>query len=94
MAGKQRILIFGSSLGICPPSVRPPPRHILLSLAAMASFSSARQSVLLLLAVEDLYHEEGARLLGVPIGTVMSRWPRCPERLRRSTRDKSDESVR
>ena len=41
-----------------------------------------QRSVLLLIAVEDLSYEDSARVLGVPIGTVMSRLSRGRERLR------------
>ena len=42
-----------------------------------------QRSVILLVGVEDLSYEEAARVLGVPIGTVMSRLSRGRERLRR-----------
>jgi RNA polymerase sigma-70 factor (ECF subfamily) len=43
------------------------------------------RAVLLLVAVEDLSYAEAARVLGVPVGTVMSRVARARERLRRDT---------
>ena len=63
-------------------------------LRAFAILPEEQQSVLLLIAVEDLSYQEAARALGVPIGTVMSRLSRGRERLRCLTGDKSDESVR
>ena len=38
--------------------------------------------MLVLIAVEDFSYEEAARVLGVPVGTVMSRLSRGRERLR------------
>jgi RNA polymerase sigma-70 factor, ECF subfamily len=51
-------------------------------LRAFATLPEEQRSVLVLIAVEDLSYEEAARVLGVPIGTVMSRLSRGRERLR------------
>ena len=40
-----------------------------------------QRSVLLLVAVEDLSYADAAKVLGVPVGTVMSRLSRARERL-------------
>jgi RNA polymerase sigma-70 factor (ECF subfamily) len=52
-------------------------------LRAFSVLPEEQRSVLLLIGVEDLSYEEAARVLGVPIGTVMSRLSRGRERLRR-----------
>jgi RNA polymerase sigma-70 factor (ECF subfamily) len=51
-------------------------------LRALAALPEEQRSVLVLIAVEDLSYEEAARVLGAPIGTVMSRLSRGRERLR------------
>jgi RNA polymerase sigma-70 factor, ECF subfamily len=51
-------------------------------LRGFAALPEEQRSVLLLVAVEDLSYEQAARVLGVPIGTVMSRLSRGRERLR------------
>jgi RNA polymerase sigma-70 factor, ECF subfamily len=51
-------------------------------LRAFAALPEEQRSVLVLIAVEDLSYEEAARVLGVPMGTVMSRLSRGRERLR------------
>jgi RNA polymerase sigma-70 factor (ECF subfamily) len=42
-----------------------------------------QREVLLLVALEDLSYAEVAGMLGIPVGTVMSRLARGRERLRR-----------
>ena len=52
-------------------------------LRAFAELPEEQRSVLFLVTVEDLSYSEAARVLGVPIGTVMSRLSRGREKLRR-----------
>ena len=52
-------------------------------LRAFAILPAEQRAVLLLVGVEDLSYQQAARVLGVPIGTVMSRLSRGRERLRR-----------
>ena len=49
---------------------------------AFAKLPEEQRAVLLLVGVEDLSYEEAARVLAVPIGTVMSRLSRGRDRLR------------
>ncbi|HET9699353.1 MAG TPA: RNA polymerase sigma factor [Burkholderiales bacterium] len=51
--------------------------------AALQRLPSEQREVLLLVGLENLRYEEAARVLGVPIGTVMSRLSRGREQLRR-----------
>lgn len=46
------------------------------------ALSEEHRTLLLLVGVEDLSYEEAARVVGLPIGTVMSRLCRARERLR------------
>ncbi|SME90725.1 RNA polymerase sigma-70 factor, ECF subfamily [Tistlia consotensis] len=52
--------------------------------AALAELPEEQRAVILLVSVEDLTYAEAARVLGVPIGTVMSRLARGREKLRRA----------
>ena len=54
-------------------------------LSALESLSEEQRSVVLLVSVEDLSYAETAVVLGVPIGTVMSRLARGREKLRQLT---------
>jgi RNA polymerase sigma-70 factor (ECF subfamily) len=49
---------------------------------ALAQLPAEQREVLLLVALEGLRYEEIAEVLGVPVGTVMSRLSRARERLR------------
>ena len=51
-------------------------------LAGIDALPEELRSVLLLVAVEDLSYADAAIVLGIPIGTVMSRLSRARERLR------------
>jgi RNA polymerase sigma-70 factor (ECF subfamily) len=53
-----------------------------------------QRRVILLIAVEDLSYAEAARVLGVPIGTVMSRLARGRERLRVATQETGRSNLR
>lgn len=51
-------------------------------LSALDQLPEEQKSLLLLVGVEDFSYEEAAKVLGVPIGTVMSRLSRARRRLR------------
>ena len=51
-------------------------------LRGVAALPQEQRAVLLLVGVEDYSYKDAARMLGVPIGTVMSRLSRGRERLR------------
>ena len=50
-------------------------------LAKLARLPADQREVLLLVAVEDLSYAEAAKVLDIPVGTVMSRLSRARERL-------------
>jgi RNA polymerase sigma factor (sigma-70 family) len=51
-------------------------------LAALDTLPEEQRSALLLVTVEDLSYTEAARVLDVPVGTVMSRLSRARDRMR------------
>lgn len=50
--------------------------------AALVRLPDEQRAVVLLVGLEQFTYEEAARVLGVPIGTIMSRLSRARERLR------------
>lgn len=58
--------------------------------AALAKLPVEQREVLLLVALEDTAYEEAARILGIPLGTVMSRLSRARDRLRKIMAGESD----
>jgi RNA polymerase sigma-70 factor (ECF subfamily) len=63
-------------------------------LRAFSALPEEQRSVLLLIGVEDLSYDEAARVLSVPIGTVMSRLHRGRERLRQHMQGDVDDGPR
>jgi RNA polymerase sigma-70 factor (ECF subfamily) len=51
-------------------------------LAALDQLPEEQKSLLLLVGVEDFSYDDAARILGMPVGTVMSRLSRARQRLR------------
>ena len=51
----------------------------------LALLPEDQRAVILLVSVEDLSYAQAAEVLGVPVGTVMSRLNRGRERLRQHT---------
>lgn len=49
---------------------------------ALARLAPPQREVLLLISLEEFTYEEAAHILGVPVGTVMSRLARAREKLR------------
>jgi len=58
-------------------------------LAQVGRLPAEQREVLMLAAVEELRYEEIAEVLGVPIGTVMSRLSRARDKLRRMNAETS-----
>ncbi|WP_444718932.1 RNA polymerase sigma factor [Paucibacter soli] len=54
---------------------------------ALAALPAPAREVLLLVCVEELSYEDAARVLELPVGTVMSRLSRARERLRQLMHD-------
>jgi RNA polymerase sigma-70 factor, ECF subfamily len=63
-------------------------------LRVLNSLPEDQRTVILLVSVEDLSYAEAARVLGVPIGTVMSRLARGRERMRQLAQEKGRPPLR
>jgi RNA polymerase sigma factor (sigma-70 family) len=61
---------------------------------ALEALPEEQRVVLLLITLEDLPYAEAARVLGVPIGTVMSRLARARERLRQAIHEEARPCLR
>jgi len=61
---------------------------------ALAALSPAHREVLLLIGLEELSYGEAARVLRVPVGTVMSRLSRARLRLSQLLADKNGASLK
>jgi RNA polymerase sigma-70 factor (ECF subfamily) len=78
-------------------SEAPPQESRLLGrdiLAALDALPDDQRSVVLLVGVEDLSYADAAKVLGVPVGTVMSRLSRGRERVRQFLENGPAEPVR
>jgi DNA-directed RNA polymerase specialized sigma24 family protein len=68
-------------------------RHWRDMMRELNALPAAQRAVLLLVSVENLSYAEVARVLDIPIGTVMSRLARARERLRQHTGRESQPAV-
>ncbi|SMF91820.1 RNA polymerase sigma-70 factor, ECF subfamily [Azospirillum oryzae] len=69
-----------------PPSQEDGLHHRAL-LHALAALPEDQRAVILLVSIEDLSYADAAKVLDVPIGTVMSRLSRAREKLLKSIKD-------
>ena len=60
----------------------------------LAKLPEDQRSVLLLVAVEDLSYADAAKVLDIPVGTVMSRLSRARERLQQEIEGTANEASR
>jgi RNA polymerase sigma-70 factor, ECF subfamily len=58
-------------------------------LRALAALPEGRRAVVLLISIEDLSYGDAAKVLRIPVGTVMSRLSRAREKLLKSVNDHS-----
>jgi RNA polymerase sigma-70 factor (ECF subfamily) len=84
-AGRAAAWHLGDEL----PEIQQPPTQLARlelqdALGALARLPEAQRAALVLIALEDFTYSEAARVLGVPLGTLMSRLARGREALRRA----------
>jgi RNA polymerase sigma-70 factor (ECF subfamily) len=63
-------------------AAQPASAEMRLALRGLAQLPEDQRRVILLVAVEGFQYDEVARMLGIPIGTVMSRLSRARDKLR------------
>ncbi|NTF23488.1 RNA polymerase sigma factor, partial [Agrobacterium rubi] len=63
-------------------------------LEALDRLSDDQKSLLLLVGVEDLSYEQAAAVIGVPVGTVMSRLSRARQKFRSILDNKTPVTLR
>jgi RNA polymerase sigma-70 factor (ECF subfamily) len=61
--------------------------ELMETMQSLARLSPEQREVLVLAAVEEMRYEEIAAVMGIPVGTVMSRLSRAREKLRRANGD-------
>jgi RNA polymerase sigma-70 factor, ECF subfamily len=63
--------------------------ELLETMQSVGKLPAEQREVLILAAVEEMRYEEIATVMGIPVGTVMSRLSRAREKLRRMTGEPS-----
>jgi RNA polymerase sigma-70 factor (ECF subfamily) len=61
--------------------------ELMETMQSLARLAPEQREVLVLAAVEEMRYEEIAAVMGIPVGTVMSRLSRAREKLRRTNGD-------
>jgi len=80
-AGRELGIEEAEESVVARPAQQPARLQHLDLLKCLEQLNEAHRSVLLLVGVEDLSYAEAARVLDIPIGTVMSRLARAREKL-------------
>ncbi|MBW4092248.1 MAG: sigma-70 family RNA polymerase sigma factor [Proteobacteria bacterium] len=79
---RTRPEVAAEEMELAMPPSQPAHAELRLALRGLARLPEDQRQVLLLVAVEGFQYGEVAHLLGIPIGTVMSRLSRARDRLR------------